>query len=196
MNMIIVTGCPGSGKTEISSFLKEKLDYPVISKDFYKEDLFEKHGFNDASEKKALDAKAEQLFYDCVNKHIDEDESIIVDKWLQTLDGFGDSVHKPNVNLIVVRLTCDYSILNERLNKRLEDPTRPESFRVKDRYPVIEGISTIVKEITIEETKEKASRPFSKEGIANYMEVDTSSISDNGQEAKVKILNFVMERIV
>ena len=45
--VIIMNGCPASGKTYIAGLLSKKLDIPVISKDFFKESLFDSLGFSD-----------------------------------------------------------------------------------------------------------------------------------------------------
>lgn len=45
--VIIVNGCPASGKTYTANLLSKKLSIPVISKDFFKESLFDSLGFED-----------------------------------------------------------------------------------------------------------------------------------------------------
>ena len=45
--VIIVNGCPASGKTYTANLLSSKLCIPVVSKDFFKESLFDSLGFKD-----------------------------------------------------------------------------------------------------------------------------------------------------
>ena len=45
--VIVINGCPASGKTYTASLLSNQLGIPVISKDLFKESLFDSLGFKD-----------------------------------------------------------------------------------------------------------------------------------------------------
>lgn len=45
--VIVISGCPASGKTYTASLLSKKLGIPTISKDLFKESLFDSLGFKD-----------------------------------------------------------------------------------------------------------------------------------------------------
>ena len=45
--VIVINGCPASGKTYTADLLSKELCIPVISKDFFKESLFDSLGFHD-----------------------------------------------------------------------------------------------------------------------------------------------------
>ena len=195
MNLILVTGCPGSGKSGVSKYLSEKLNYPVLSKDSYKKQLFEEYGFRSSLEKKELDNKAETLFFKEVESKIKENTNIVVDKWAQGIEMFGKSILSKNVNLIVVRLVCKYVVLHERINKRISSGDRPLSFLAINQYPIIDGKSIFIKEMTLEEVEEKANRPFSPNGIANLIEVDTTDFSHEDNKILENIYDFVVNHL-
>lgn len=62
--LIIVTGCPGSGKSTFAAQLSRR--YPqltAVSYDGVKEEFFDRYGFDNAKEKDELNARSLQEFY-------------------------------------------------------------------------------------------------------------------------------------
>ena len=194
MNLIIVSGSPGTGKTTLSKELLKKYNYSFLSKDLFKEKLFEEYGFESAEEKKKLDKKAEQIFFDELKNNVDNNIDTIVDKWLQGISYVKNIISKEHVNLIFIRLTCLPAIACERYNKRIIAGERPVSFIALNRYPV--DINTVLeKTMTTEAMKEKAFRRFDRSGIENLIEIDTSNIGNQFDLIFKEITAFVDKNI-
>lgn len=194
MNLIIVSGFPGTGKTTISKKLVKKYHYSFLSKDLFKEKLFEEYGFKSVEEKKELDKKAEQLFYEKLKCNVDNDIDTIVDKWLQGIHLIEKIISNKDVTLIFIRLICNPQVACDRYNKRIISGERPSSFVALNRYPV-DTHTVFEKAMTVESMNEKASRKFDRTGINNLMEIDTSNIEDRFDKIFEEITEFADKNI-
>ena len=194
MNLIIVSGFPGTGKTTLSKELLKKYNYSFLSKDLFKEKLFEEYGFKSKEEKKELDKKAEQMFFEKLKNNVDNNVDTIIDKWLQGISCVKNILSKKCVNLIFIRLTCYPAIACERYNKRIITGERPSSFIALNHYPI--DINTVFeKAMTTEVMEEKAFRSFDESGIDNLIEIDTSNIENQFDQIFKKITAFVDKNI-
>lgn len=196
INLIIICGMPCSGKTSISKELCSKIGYDVVSKDFFKEELFEKYGFKSYEEKKALDLLAEEKFYIEIEKRIEKKENIIIDKWLQGIEPLKKVKNIYNANIIFIRLITNPLVATYRYNQRRKNSNRPISFIIKNQYPVTDESSVIYEEqMTVECMKEKALRTFYKDGITNFIEIDTSNIETQFKKIMNDIIYFVKLKV-
>ena len=103
MNIILVSGIPGSGKTTITRMLSEELGISRVSKDDIKCELYNRYGFASKEEKKNLDATAEKLLIESIIHFINLSEDVIVDKWFLDTDAtkeFALAKNTPMVDLL------------------------------------------------------------------------------------------------
>lgn len=189
MNLIIISGAPGTGKTTISLELAKRLKYRLISKDDFKLFLFEKYGFNSIESKKKLDEKAEKMFWSQIKECICLNENIIVDKWLQGISLFPEITY--NVKLYYINLVCDPIVCHQRYNQRLFSNHRPISFKALNIYPVVDKITVFEKPVSIETIKEKLSRDVNLDGIENFLEIDTTYIQNDFSNIIEEILSLI-----
>ena len=78
--LLIVTGCPGSGKTSFSS--KLCAHYPalsLVSYDAVKEEFFDRYGFRSAAEKEQLNRWSLQEFYARLDRRMDTGEALLIE---------------------------------------------------------------------------------------------------------------------
>jgi adenylate kinase family enzyme len=194
MNLIIVSGFPGTGKTTLSKKLVKKYHYSFLSKDLFKEKLFEEYGFKSAEEKKELDKKAEEMFYENLKYNVENDIDTVVDKWLQGINLIEKFISNKDMTLIFIKLTCNPQVACDRYNKRIISGERSSSFVALNRYPV--DIHTVFEKVmTAEAMNEKTSRKFDRTGIDNLIEIDTSNIEDRFDRIFEEITEFVDKNI-
>ncbi|MBD3648947.1 MAG: AAA family ATPase [Pseudomonadales bacterium] len=62
-NVIVISGPPGAGKSEFAGTLGARLRLPVISKDYYKESLFDTLGYSDRAQSVRFGKAAFEIQY-------------------------------------------------------------------------------------------------------------------------------------
>ena len=78
--IIIVNGCPASGKTTLAKKIIEiNPTFNLISYDSIKEEYWDKHGFTCAEEKKLIDEKTLYMFYEQIAYSMKDGKNIITD---------------------------------------------------------------------------------------------------------------------
>ena len=194
MNLIIVSGFPGTGKTTLSKKLVKKYHYSFLSKDLFKEKLFEEYGFKSVEEKKELDKKAEEMFYENLKYNVENDIDTVVDKWLQGINLIEKFISNKDMTLIFIKLTCNPQVACDRYNKRIISGERLSSYVALNRYPV-DTHTVFEKAMTVEAMNEKASRKFDRTGIDNLIEIDTSNIEDRFDRIFEEITEFLDKNI-
>ena len=124
MNLILITGIAGSGKTTISKRLSQTLGIKRISKDEFKLDYYEKYGFDSNERKRTLDKHAEEQVYLKIVCCAKSGTDLIVDKWYVDTDIIIQQVPKHVMNIICVQLSVSPQIAAKRYNQRINDGTR------------------------------------------------------------------------
>lgn len=151
MNLILIAGIPGSGKTTVSQMLSNTLSIPCLSKDDVKLQLYETYGFQSFEEKKKLDALAERQLYAKIKESIVTGDDLIVDKWYPETDAILDGIKKEQVNIICIHLLVSAEVASKRYNARNREGSRPIALRVLNQFPVIEGVSVYEEPKSIED---------------------------------------------
>ena len=151
MNVILVTGIPGSGKTTISQKLSRELRIKRISKDGFKLDYYEKYGFASNEEKHELDKLAEEQVYREIVCSAQSGTDLIVDKWHVDTDIIIQQVPKHVMNIICVQLSVSPQIAAKRYNQRINDGTRHIALSITNQYPVVTGVTRFESNKTEEE---------------------------------------------
>lgn len=196
MNLIIVSGIPCSGKSSVTESLSKEFGYKILSKDNFKERIFNQYGFQTAEEKKVLDNIAEKTLFEEIEKEIKDENNLIVDKWLQGIQPLKVISGIEFVNLIFIHLIVNPNIATIRYNSRNKEGRRPLCFRTTNKFPIIqENEIEFEEEMTVEKMCEKANRPFFKDEIYNLLEIDTSDIETNYAEIISEIITFVKSKV-
>lgn len=143
MFLIILTGAPASGKSSFAVSLSKTLDIPWASKDAYKIELFEQHGFNSHAEKKKLSIRGEAMLIERIEQAISRNEDLIVDNNFKNFDSIRDILarYDTKCKIICFYLYADSSILAKRYNERILSGQRELSLYTLNVYPVVDGIS-------------------------------------------------------
>ena len=151
MNLILITGIPGSGKTTVSQKLAQELGIKCISKDEFKLDYYEKYGFSSSEEKRELDKLAEDQVYREIVCSAKSRTDLIVDKWYVDTDIIIQQVPKHVMNIICVQLSVSPQIAAKRYNERINDGSRHVALSITNQYPVVNGVTQFESHKTEEE---------------------------------------------
>ena len=79
-NLIIMTGCPGSGKSCLAGGICSRFpELELISYDTIKESYFDRYGFDNAVEKTRLNNKSLKEFYRILDGRMEKGKSILIE---------------------------------------------------------------------------------------------------------------------
>jgi tRNA uridine 5-carbamoylmethylation protein Kti12 len=151
MNLILISGIPGSGKTTVSQKLAQELGIKCISKDEFKLDYYEKYGFSSSEEKRELDKLAEDQVYREIVCSAKSGTDLIVDKWYVDTDIIIQEVPKHIINIICIQLSVSPKIVAKRYNERINDGSRHVALSITNQYPVVNGVTQFESHKTEEE---------------------------------------------
>ncbi|GFZ83214.1 hypothetical protein GCM10011403_28420 [Pseudohongiella nitratireducens] len=85
--VIVVSGSPASGKTTVAQWLASKINIPLLSKDDYKERLFDKFGIDDRAWSKRLGKISFNQLCRDVRCHVARGNSFILESAFRSDDG-------------------------------------------------------------------------------------------------------------
>ena len=141
MNILLIAGMPGVGKTTISSFLSARYNAPVLCKDTFKEVLCDEVGFTCAEEKDNLDKGATKSMMVAAKAILAMGSSVILESNFSTRDkDYSAQLEKQGgARVVTLRIDCDMDILYKRVITRDQDPNRHPPHATNTRYPVPEG---------------------------------------------------------
>jgi predicted kinase len=77
--VLVITGAPASGKTTIGKRLAGELGLPFLSKDLFKETLFDTLGWDDRAWSKRLGGAAMTLLYRCASALLEARQSMALE---------------------------------------------------------------------------------------------------------------------
>jgi predicted kinase len=77
--MLVITGAPGSGKTTIGTRLARELGLPFLSKDLFKETLFDTLGWSDLEQSRKFGGAAMTLLYRCAAALLEARQSVALE---------------------------------------------------------------------------------------------------------------------
>lgn len=79
MKVIIISGSPATGKTTLAKAIQSKLKYELITKDQFKEKLFESDGRSNIIHNSWYENEAKSLFRSEIRDKINKNKSIIIE---------------------------------------------------------------------------------------------------------------------
>lgn len=125
--LLLIAGPPGTGKTYLGDMIEKEMGHFInVNLDQIKENNYDKHGFDNLKEKKAIDNQSLRDYFEAIEKAMITGEHILTDypfgyKQKPVLEIL---VEKYDYYPITIRLYADDDVLYERQRKRDLDPTR------------------------------------------------------------------------
>lgn len=122
--IIVIGGCPASGKTYTASLLGSQLNIPVVSKDFFKESLFDSLGFKDRQFSVVIGRASYELLLKTANLLSQQQYSFIIENSFFSGSEEHILASLNNQNIIQVWCFAPVHVLLERFIKRAKDGSR------------------------------------------------------------------------
>lgn len=119
--LLLLAGAPGTGKTYTGNIIKQKFSgFVELPLDLVKEHIYDEIGFDNASEKRALDDISYDRFYQAISFLMQHDKLIMADypfsyRQKATLQNLASQYQ---YHVITIRLEADLETLYQRAIKR------------------------------------------------------------------------------
>ena len=186
MELIILAGMPATGKSTVAAALSKSLGYPILEKDQIKEGLFDTLGFENYSQKRALDHAANEALLRVLKAMLQAGTSVILVNNFDTAgaEKLRNLLAEYRPNCVTVFLTGAPQVLYQRYADRDNAGLRHLGHVLQDRYPPKEG-DPLQYTMTPEEFEEK----FCKRGMGQFqcpgkrMDVDMTDFSKVSTQA-------------
>lgn len=160
--LILVNGQSAAGKTALAGWLSERLGLPVISKDFFKEQMYDERLPRDRAESQEYGRRAYDLAFGAVEEILREGRSVILEAPMQRehsqaeVEGLIDST---GAGAVQVLLVANREVLRARYIERQRSGERHAGHEVGftaewlagafvDSFPALEIERTIEIETT------------------------------------------------
>ena len=122
--LVVITGPPASGKSTLASALSVEVSLPCISRDAFKEILFEELGWSDRARSQRLGRATWPLLYNVVGEQLRAGRSLIVEaNFDPTLDA-AEFVRLPAFRALQIYCTATPEVIRERFAVRARDSSR------------------------------------------------------------------------
>jgi len=137
MYCILITGIPASGKSTIADALSKRLSLPVLSKDGFKEVLFDTIGFESRQEKVRLGTAAMEIMYHAAAQLMKVQIPFILENNFEyaSRKGLDRLLSQTDCPVLTITLTGDYETLYLRFLQRNAGLDRHRGHIVNDCYP-------------------------------------------------------------
>ena len=139
LNIIILNGLPATGKTTLGRQVAKELELPFISKDDFKETLFDTLGYSDREWSEKIGAAGFKLMYNAVESQLKANKSLVVETYFNPKydeKKFEELQKKYNAKIIQIFCKCDGTVLFERFKKRVESGERHKGYDDKNALPI------------------------------------------------------------
>lgn len=126
--LVVITGPPASGKSTLASALSVEVSLPCISRDAFKEILFEELGWSDRARSQRLGRATWPLLYNVVGEQLRAGRSLIVEaNFDPTLDA-AEFVRLPAFRALQIYCTATPEVDPRAVRRpcpRQQPPSRP-----------------------------------------------------------------------
>ena len=137
MYCVLVTGIPAEGKSTAAAYLARELALPVLSKDRFKELLFDRLGFASREEKVRLGLAAMDAMYYAAGQLMEAGRPFILENNFENVsrEGLMALLGRQPCTAITVTMTGDYEAVYRRFVARNGSPDRHPGHVFNDHYP-------------------------------------------------------------
>lgn len=125
--LLLLAGYPGTGKTYFGNmFLEDQDGFHFVSQDIIKEECFDRYGFDDLSEKKAVIEISRKEYYEQIEEYMKKGLSVITDYPFSYKQKpvFEELANKYDFQIITVRFIGEIEQIYQRQRNRDLDPSR------------------------------------------------------------------------
>ncbi len=143
MRIVVLTGMPASGKSRLARAIQSEFGFPILSKDSFKEALFDTLGFSSYAEKRHLDDVARAELSVALSGLLKAGVSVIIDNNFTPEEGAAllETAASYRADVRVIELTGDPQLLYKRYVRRDAAAKRHIGHALQDHYPLKEGES-------------------------------------------------------
>ena len=137
MYCVLVTGIPAAGKSTAAAYLSRELSLPVLSKDRFKELLYDRLGFSSREEKVRLGLAAMDAMYYAAGQLMEAGRPFILENNFENVsrEGLMALLGRHPCTAITVTMTGDYEAVYRRFVARNDSPDRHPGHVFNDHYP-------------------------------------------------------------
>lgn len=125
--LILLAGLPGTGKTYLSTIIKEKLgEFYMLSQDELKEHFCDVYGYHNLEEKQEIEKIAWAKYYEIMEHQMQDGSNIMSDYPFshKQKPHIKQLVERYGYKVVTIRLIADLDVLFERQKKRDLEPAR------------------------------------------------------------------------
>lgn len=122
--LVVVCGPPGVGKTLVARTAAEELDGVVLRTDVVRQELFDEPEYTDEAVRRVY---AE--LRDRARQRLADGEPVVLDGTYRSTELRGaavDTAAEQDVPVTLLRVTCEESVVRERIAARTDDPSEAE----------------------------------------------------------------------
>lgn len=163
--LIIITGHPGTGKTTLGTTLSQELKVPLISKDSFKNRMFNTLGHSDKAWSLKVSAAAHRIMDYVVNELLATGRSVIVEsnfKHETDSQRFADMLRKHDATCTQILLQAAGDVIYKRFITRMNDDDRKRH----------------VETVSLQQIKQDLSEPYQPLDIdCQLIELDTTDFA-------------------
>lgn len=119
--LVVINGCPGSGKSYLSGLIKEKFPFfDIFPYDKVKEEFFDAYGFDNITERSALEERSLEEYYQRLEKRMEKGEELIIEYPFcrKHEKPFSCLIEKYGYRAVTITLIGDLSVLLSRWEER------------------------------------------------------------------------------
>lgn len=126
MTLLIISGPPATGKTEIANALETQLGWPVVSKDRIKEQLFDERGVGDITWSRALGKESYNIVMQQARECMFHQKSFILEGNFsgETADALHVSAKAHGYTMLSIRCDAPDAVILHRIQERWENGKR------------------------------------------------------------------------
>lgn len=135
--LLIITGLPATGKTILSRKIAEHFSIKLLSKDSFKEKLFDINGVKDRDHARFLGQQAYKLLYSECENLLQQNIDLILESNFtrESEEILSNLIKKYNLNCLQILCSCDENVLYPRFVARAFSNDRHKGYLDHIHFP-------------------------------------------------------------